>query len=67
VTVEQSRTKSHADVRASLARVGTSSKRIDEILADYPDPIDLTAAEPSLMSKFGISLGHMEEQMGGSP
>jgi hypothetical protein len=67
MTSEAPRTISHAEARATLARVGTDSKRIDEILAGYPDPFDLTEAEPSLMEKYGISRGALEQRMGGSP
>lgn len=67
MTSEAARTVSHADARAALTRVGTDSKRIDEILAGYSDPFDLNEAEPSLMAKYGISRGALEQRMGGSP
>jgi hypothetical protein len=66
-SAEPPRTISHAHARAVLARTGTASARIDEILADYPDPIDLTAAEPALFAKFGISKDALMDRMGGSP
>ncbi len=64
---ESLRTVSLADARAALARIGFEPERIDEILADYPDPIDLTVAEPALFEKYGISQGALMDRMGGSP
>lgn len=54
-------------MRVNLARVGTDPKLIEEILAGYPDPIDLTEAEPALFRKYGLTLGALEDRMGGSP
>jgi hypothetical protein len=64
---EQRRVVSHADARAVLTRVGADPARIDEILSDYPDPIDLAVAEPALCAKFGITEGALTDRMGGSP
>jgi hypothetical protein len=67
VPAEPPPTISHAHARAVLSRTGTDPARIDEILADYPDPIDLTAAEPALFAKFGITREALMNRMGGSP
>lgn len=61
------RPRSHSDVRAILTRVGVDRAQIDEILASYPDPIDLNAAGPELAEKYGISHEALTERMGGSP
>jgi hypothetical protein len=61
------RTVSHAYARVVLTRLATDPARIDEILADYPDPIDLTAAEPTLFAKYGITEEALTDRMGGSP
>jgi hypothetical protein len=61
------RPRSHADVRATLTRVGVSAKQIDEILSSYPDPIDLNAAGPALAEKYGITQESLSDRMGGSP
>jgi hypothetical protein len=58
---------SHADARTALTRIGLDSERVDQILADYPDPIDLAIAEPSLFEKYGITEGALMEELGSSP
>jgi hypothetical protein len=67
MSAQAARIVSRADARATLTRIGIDPKRIDEILADYPDPIDLTAAGPTLFAQYGISEGILMERLGSSP
>jgi hypothetical protein len=50
-----------------LTRIGTDPAQIKKILADYPDPIDLTVAEPALFAKYGITEETLTDRMGGQP
>ncbi len=61
------RTVSRADAKVALSRIGIEPSRVDQILADYPDPIDLTEAEPTLFQKYGITQGTLMEELGSSP
>jgi hypothetical protein len=58
---------SHKQARVLFTRLGTEPARVEEILADYPDPIDLTEAEPSLYRKYGISEERLMNRLGSSP
>jgi SOS response regulatory protein OraA/RecX len=67
MTTVPARYRSHSDLRAALSRVGVPTERIDEILAAYPDPVDMNEAEASLFEKYGITQETLSDRMGGSP
>ncbi|MFL5830840.1 MAG: hypothetical protein ACJ76X_13080 [Solirubrobacteraceae bacterium] len=64
--MEQSRLISHDEVGRILRRVGYTQQQIDDVLRDFPDPIDLDRSREDFL-KHGISLGGLIDQMGGSP
>jgi hypothetical protein len=49
-----------------LHRAGIPQARIDEILSQLPDPIDLDEAE-ALLACYGVTREHLIDQLGGSP
>jgi hypothetical protein len=49
-----------------LRRAGYSQDQIDEVLRDFPDPIDLEHAREKLL-QHGISLGMLMDRRGASP
>lgn len=57
---------SHAEVEKLLHRVGYTQEQIEDLLRDFPDPIDLQRDREALF-KHGISLGSLLNQMGASP
>jgi hypothetical protein len=57
---------SHAEVKRVLPRLGYSEQQIDDVLRDFPDPIDRERDGDALL-KHGISVGHLMERMSGSP
>jgi CBS-domain-containing membrane protein len=64
--VEKSGFISHAEVARILRRVGYTQEQIDDVLRDFPDPLDLDRSREDFL-KHGISLGALIDQMGGSP
>jgi CBS-domain-containing membrane protein len=64
--VEKSGFISHDEVARILRRVGYTQQQIDDVLRDFPDPIDLDRSREDFL-KHGISLGALIDQMGGSP
>ena len=49
-----------------LRRAGVSQAKIDELLAQLPDPFDLDRNE-QLLARYGVTRGDLEDRMGGSP
>jgi hypothetical protein len=60
------RMMSKTETARVLHRAGIPQHRIDEILAELPDPIDLDEAE-ALLAGYGVTREHLIDQMGGSP
>jgi hypothetical protein len=56
----------HDEVKAILRRVGYSPEQIEDVLREFPDPIDIDHSRDALL-RHGISLGGLMDQMGGSP
>jgi hypothetical protein len=57
---------SKAVAASSLRRAGLPADRIDEALAQVPDPFDLDRDEPAL-ARHGVSCSYLIDSMGGSP
>jgi hypothetical protein len=57
---------SHAQATRVLRRAGYSTDQIEEVLAEFPDPIDLEHAREKLL-QHGISLGNLMDRRGASP
>jgi hypothetical protein len=63
---EISRSISKADAVRVLQRVGIPAARIDEILRELPDPIDLDHAEP-VFARYGVTHEGLMNRLGASP
>ena len=57
---------SHAEAERLLRRVGYSKQQIQDLLRDFPDPID-NERDRGALSRHGISLGSLMDRMGASP
>ena len=57
---------SHAEAEPILRRAGYSQERIEDVLSDFPDPID-TERDGEALFKLGISADRLMDRMGGSP
>jgi hypothetical protein len=64
--VEKRRFVSHEEVTQVLERAGYSQERIEEVLREFPDPID-TERDGDALFKHGISAGTLMDRMGGGP
>jgi len=64
--MDETRLMSHAQVRSVLRRAGYSKDQIDDVLREFPDPIDLEHAREKLLQR-GISLGALMDRRGASP
>lgn len=62
----QKRFVSHAEIKDVLPRVGYSKEQVDELLRDFPDPIDVERDGEALFQR-GISVGSLLNQLGASP
>lgn len=49
-----------------LRRVGYTEAQVEDLLREFPDPIDLERDREALF-RHGISLGSLLNQMGASP
>jgi len=49
-----------------LRRAGYSEQDIKDLLRDLPDPIDADR-DGAALTQRGLTLGHLTDQMGGSP
>ncbi|HLI02336.1 MAG TPA: hypothetical protein VKV06_16230 [Acidimicrobiales bacterium] len=54
------------EARKVLRRVGVPDDRIEEILDQLPDPVDLDKQAP-LLARYGIDRSRLNDRMGGSP
>jgi len=57
---------SHAEAERMLRRAGYSEQDIKDLLRDLPDPIDADR-DGAALTQRGLTLGHLTDQMGGSP
>ena len=57
---------SHAEARQILLRAGFHEERIDGVLRDLPDPIDIERDGGALV-KHGVSREQLMDRLGGSP
>ena len=64
--MDETRMISHAQVTSMLRMAGYSQDRIDDILSEFPDPVDLEHAREKLLHR-GISLGALMDRLGASP
>jgi hypothetical protein len=64
--VEKRHLFSHAEVEKVLRRAGYSQERIEEVLHDLPDPLDVERDGDALL-KHGLSGESLMDRMGGSP
>jgi hypothetical protein len=55
-----------ADVLAMMQRLAMDDELIAEAARTLPDPVDLDR-DQRLLARFGLSLGHLVDRMGGSP
>ena len=62
----QRRISSHAEFCKVLRRAGYLTTRVQSVLRDLPDPIDLDRDGEALFNK-GISLDRLIDARGGSP
>jgi hypothetical protein len=62
----ETRLMSHAEVTRVLRRAGYSREEIDDVLREFPDPIDLEHAREKLL-QHGISVGALMDRWGASP
>jgi hypothetical protein len=65
--VEQRLIVSHAHAERILRRAGYSEEFIDDVLRDFPDPLDDERDGEALLTKYGLTVGGMTDRMGGSP
>lgn len=65
--MERRRFISHAECENVLRRVGYSKQQIDDLLRDFPDPIDIERDGDELFRKHGLSADTLMDRMGGSP
>jgi hypothetical protein len=64
--VPHRRLVSHAEAKPILRRAGYSQKQIEDVLRQFPDPID-TERDGEALFKHGISAERLRYQMGDSP
>jgi hypothetical protein len=64
--MDETRLMSHSQATRVLRRAGYSKDEIDDILREFPDPIDLEHAREKLLQR-GISLGGLMDRRGASP
>ena len=64
--VEKKLIISHTDAKRLLLRVGYSEQQIEDLLRDFPDPID-TERDRGALSRHGLSFGSLMDRMGASP
>ena len=64
--VEKERLVAHAEAERVLRRAGHSEQQIEDVLRDFPDPID-TERDSEALFKRGISAGTLMDRMGTSP
>lgn len=57
---------SKAVVMDAVRRAGYPQEVIDEIESQLPDPVDYYR-DQSLLHRYGITLEHLTDRMGGSP
>jgi hypothetical protein len=57
---------SHTEAEQILRNAGYSQERIDDVLRNLPDPIDL-GRDGEALFKLGLSDGILMDRMGGSP
>ena len=62
----ETRLVSHTEATRVLRAAGYSKDQIDEVLRDFPDPIDLEHAREKLL-RHGISVGTLMDRRGASP
>jgi hypothetical protein len=58
--------RSKADLQQLMRRLGLPEETIAEISAQLPDPVDLDAAGPLLLS-YGLTRDAVISRLGGSP
>ena len=63
---ERARTVSKARAAKLLRRAGVTQARLDVILAQLPDPIDLDRAE-AVFAAHGVTLWELMDRLGASP
>jgi hypothetical protein len=61
-----SRFVSHEELEQMLRRAGYSKQQIDDVLRDFPDPID-TERDAVALTRRGLTLGNLTDRRGGSP
>lgn len=54
------------EVRKVLTRCGFERQRIDDALAELPDPIDIDR-DADVLSHYGITRDNLTNLLGGSP
>jgi hypothetical protein len=64
--VERSRFMSHAEVARIMRRAGYSNEEIEDVLRDFPDPVDTERYAGELL-KHGLTMANLTDRMGGSP
>lgn len=57
---------SHAQATQILRRAGYDPERIEDLLRDLPDPIDIDR-DGDVLVKRGIDRDQLNDRMGGSP
>ena len=66
--MEERRLSSHAEAAQVLRKAGYSQERIQEVLRELPDPIDIDSERNvETFFKHGITYARLMDQMGGSP
>jgi hypothetical protein len=55
-----------SEVARVLRRTGFTAEKVDEILAQVAEPVDLER-DQAVWIRYGITRSHLEDLMGGSP
>jgi hypothetical protein len=64
--MQWTRSVSHTEAERALRRAGYSQERIEEVMRQLPDPLDLDR-DADVLFKLGVDASTLTDRMGASP